>query len=539
MRRVAKPEGLHNIVIEEVETPGISPTEVLVKTERTLISRGSEIGARYTREGPVDPAIMGYSQAGVVAEVGAEVEGYSAGDRVASVRPHAEYVVVDTGRHSRDIIPIPEGVSFEAATFWPLTTSSVRWMQEAGIARDRTLVILGQGLVGSLCMQVARQLYGPRIIAVDALPLRCELARELGADEVVDASVQDPVEAIRGLTGEGADVVVEAVGGKGGAKAFEQAQGMLNRGGLLHVLGLYENEPLPLYSNRIQGRRLLGGYVDLDARKESSLEAMSLLESGVIATERMITHRFPFHRSEGGFRPALRQARGDHGRPSDLGLNGFRQRDRCRPVFRTECRPGHRLTALGAGPWFQAITSLGFSKVNIRLPVIIQAVLLFLVSCAPLTKPVPEPDPATAEPEEVQETALELYLQSRPAEEASGESSKPWIAVLPMQDVSGFREGVWDIENEIPALLTGELGSQDVWHAIPYDAVRQVADGARDFWPEEELSPHCCPAARRHPSAGYGPRLQHGAAACGRSASRRVQILQWDRRTGADRNARA
>ena len=301
MRRVAKPEGLHNIVIEEVETPGISPTEVLVKTERTLISRGSEIGARYTREGPVDPAIMGYSQAGVVAEVGADVEGYSAGDRVASVRPHAEYVVVDTERHSRDIIPIPEGVSFEAATFWPLTTSSVQWMQEAGIARDRTLVILGQGLVGSLCMQVARQLYGPRIIAVDALPLRCLLARELGADEVVDASVQDPVEAIRGLTGEGADVVVEAVGGKGGAKAFEQAQEMLNRGGLLHVLGLYENEPLPLYSNRIQGRRLLGGYVDVDARKGSSLEAMSLLESGVIATERMITHRFPFTEAKSAF----------------------------------------------------------------------------------------------------------------------------------------------------------------------------------------------------------------------------------------------
>ncbi len=301
MRRVAKPEGLHNIVVEEVETPRISPTEVLVKTERTLISRGSEIGARYTRESPVDPAIMGYSQAGFVVEVGAEVDGYAAGDRVTSVRPHAEYVVVDVERHRGDIIPLPDGVSFETATFWPLTTSSVRWMQEAGIARGETLVILGQGLVGSLCMQVARKLYAPRIIAVDALPLRCDLACALGADEVVDASVDDPVEAIRGLTGEGADVVVEAVGGPGGARAFEQAQEMLKRGGLLHVLGLYENEPLPLHSNRIQGRRLLGGYIDLDARKASSVEAMSLLARGAIATERMITHRFPFTEAKGAF----------------------------------------------------------------------------------------------------------------------------------------------------------------------------------------------------------------------------------------------
>ena len=301
MRRVAKPEGLHNIVLEEVETPRISPTEILVKTERTLISRGSEIGARYTREDAVDAAIMGYSQAGVVVELGAEVVGFSDGDRVASVRPHAEYVVVDVERHGHDIIPLPDGVSAEAATFWPLTTSSVRWMQEAGIARGQTLVILGQGLVGSLCMQVARKLYEPRIIAVDALPRRCDLALALGADEVVDASAEDPVEAVRGLTGDGADIVVEAVGGRGGARAFEQAQQMLKRGGLLHVLGLYENEPLPLYSNLIQGRRLLGGYIDLDARRASSLEAMSLLESGAIATERMISHRFPFTEAKAAF----------------------------------------------------------------------------------------------------------------------------------------------------------------------------------------------------------------------------------------------
>ena len=301
MRRVAKPEGLHNIVVEEVETPRISPAEVLVKTERTLISRGSEIGARYTREGPVDPAIMGYSQAGIVVEAGSEVDGYAVGDRIASVRTHAEYVVVDVERNSDDIIPLPDGIGYETATFWPLATSSVRWMQESGITRGETLVILGQGLVGSLCMQVARKLYDPRIIAVDALPLRCDLARALGADEVVDASVDDPLEAIRRLTGDGADVVVEAVGGRGGARAFEQAQGMVKRGGLLHVLGLYENQPLPLYSNRIQGRRLLGGYIDLDARRESSLKAMSLLESGAIATERMITHRFPFTEAKAAF----------------------------------------------------------------------------------------------------------------------------------------------------------------------------------------------------------------------------------------------
>ena len=301
MKRVAKPQGLHNIVIEEVETPVVSATEVLIKSARTLISRGSEIGARYTKTEAIDAAIMGYSQAGIVASVGTEVSSYSVGERVAAVRPHAEYVVVDLAGHANEIIALPDGVSTEAATFWPLTTSSVSWMRESGIASGQTMVILGQGLVGSLCMQVARAQYDPQIIAVDALPLRCELARQLGADEVVDASAEDPVDAVRRLTDGGADVVVEAVGGTAGATAFAQAQDMVKRGGLLHVLGLYEGESLPLSSSKIQGKRLLGGFVDLESRAAHAVEAIELLATGAIATERMITHRFPFEEAKSAF----------------------------------------------------------------------------------------------------------------------------------------------------------------------------------------------------------------------------------------------
>ena len=123
---------------------------------------------------------------------------------------------------------------------------------------------------------------------------------------------------------------------------------------------------------------------------------------------------------------------------------------------------------------------------NILPPVIFQVALLFVISCAPLTKPVPEPDPAATEPEEAQEPPLERYLKTRPADETETRSKKPWIAVLPMKDVRGF-EGAWDVENDIPALLTQELGSQDFWNAVPYEAVRQVAGDARDFWADEEL----------------------------------------------------
>lgn len=297
VKRVAKPAGQFNIAIEEAELPQIAPTEILIRAGRTLISRGSEIWRRYARPEAIDPRIMGYSLAGTVAQVGAQVEDFKPGDQVAALAPHAECAAVEVVNppHRPDAVKLPAGVSLEAGTFWPLATSAVLWMWEIEAQPGDIVVILGQGLVGSCCMQALRAEKEVRVIAVDALPLRCQLARRLGADEVVDASAEDPVAAVKRLTGgAGAQVVVEAVGGRAGAAVFAQAQDMVGRGGLLQVLGLYEDEPLPLDSGKIQGRRLVGGYLDPDQRPRGSERALELLESGKIQAEKMITHRFQF-----------------------------------------------------------------------------------------------------------------------------------------------------------------------------------------------------------------------------------------------------
>ena len=93
MKRLAKPEGKYNLVVEEAPVPEPGPGEVRVKAVRSLISRGSEMGARYTREHAVSPAIMGYSMAGAVDAVGEGVSHLAPGDRVVSLAPHAEYTV--------------------------------------------------------------------------------------------------------------------------------------------------------------------------------------------------------------------------------------------------------------------------------------------------------------------------------------------------------------------------------------------------------------------------------------------------------------
>ncbi|MBK34122.1 MAG: hypothetical protein CME26_01160 [Gemmatimonadetes bacterium] len=298
MYRLAKPEGPYQVILEDVPVPEIASTEVLIRAETSLISRGSEIWRRYAREEAIDPRMMGYSMVGSIVTVGANVEGdYSMGDRVAALSPHAEYVVVEVndGRHDPPLVVLPNDVSSEAGTFWPLGTSSVLWMDELGVSDEDTVVFMGQGLVGSGCLQALKARSNARLVAVDAISLRCDLAERLGADVVIDVSKEDPVEAVKGLTdGRGADYAVYAVGGRSGPRAFEQAVDLTRRGGTVQVIGLYEDNPLPLDSGKIQGKRIVGGYVDGTKRPEASDRCIQFLAEGRFAVEDMVTHRYDF-----------------------------------------------------------------------------------------------------------------------------------------------------------------------------------------------------------------------------------------------------
>lgn len=295
MLRVIKAEGFGNIQLEEVPIPQVSGREVLVRNHVTLISRGSELFARYNQEGPVEPRRMGYSAAGVVAAVGDQVTELHVGDRVMAVAPHAEYVVgnPDAEVGGGFVGALPEDLSFEQGAFLPLCTSAVEWAASVSVPPEATVVILGMGLVGNLTMQAWREHKPGRLVAVDLLPLRCRLADELGADVVINASNEDPVAAVRRLTnGRGAEVVVDCVGGNAGIRSFEQAQEMLAREGTLHLIALYHGGPLPLHAQRIMDRKVIAGRHGT-SRREAFCKAIRHLQTGQIRVEPLITHRFP------------------------------------------------------------------------------------------------------------------------------------------------------------------------------------------------------------------------------------------------------
>jgi 2-desacetyl-2-hydroxyethyl bacteriochlorophyllide A dehydrogenase len=203
------------VEIEEVDIPSPSPDEVLVKTLVTLISTGTELtmfsgqfpeGSVWERFSKY-PTVPGYSNCGIVKEVGENVKDLKVGDRVLSWSPHAEHAL--TKRTAK----VPEGVSDEEATFGSLATTVLNGVRLAHISLGECVVIVGAGILGQLAAQFSRLCGGFPVIVVDLSEKRLRLAEKLGATAVLQSGKDDVAERIMELSkGRGADVVFEVTG---------------------------------------------------------------------------------------------------------------------------------------------------------------------------------------------------------------------------------------------------------------------------------------------------------------------------------------
>ena len=298
MSRLEKLDGFGNVQMVEVDVPSPAPDEILAHVKRSLISRGSELFRRYVMEERVPPRMMGYSDAGEIVEVGAEVESFEVGQRVAISAPHAQYVIGSTSGERDDTFGIPAEVSNEDAAYLPLVSGAVAWMAIPPIEPGDTVVFNGQGLVGNLCSQAVRVREPGRVVTVDATELRCRISKECGADEVINVSETDSVEAVMDLTdGKGADVVVECVGGFAGVKSFEAAQRMVKSDGVIHLIALYQGQALSLDTSLSADRLIIGGYFRSMSRDERLQKATKAILEGRIKTGPLTTHRMPWQKT--------------------------------------------------------------------------------------------------------------------------------------------------------------------------------------------------------------------------------------------------
>ncbi|HEV8635551.1 MAG TPA: zinc-binding dehydrogenase [Chloroflexota bacterium] len=304
MKRLAKGDGYGNVYLEDAPVPAVTSRGVLVRAHTSLISRGSEILRRYRLDGPVDPAIMGYSLAGTVVAAGDEARaaGFTPGDRVFALSPHAEYVAVEVEPEGLHVRKLPAEISWRRAPFQSLAYGAVAWAEASQAKPADTVVVLGQGLVGNLVMQAHRVRGVARIITVDALGPRVRLSAELGADVAIHGGQVGAVSEVRRLTdGQGADVVVDCVGGPPGIQSFQDALEMVKSDGTIHLIGLYHGQPLPLDSSKIQRKLLIGGYHVSGPLRAYADRAAELLATGQIRVDPLITHRFPAERAPEAF----------------------------------------------------------------------------------------------------------------------------------------------------------------------------------------------------------------------------------------------
>ncbi len=208
------------IHIIDAGMPDLGPKQMRVRTTRSLISAGTEgsswSGRPWFRDDgtqePTYPARTGYSNAGVVVEVGEAIEGFAVGDRVTSSGGHARYVVLNEAAGA--LWHIPDAVDDASSTFATLGATVLNGVRIGWPQLGDAVAVVGMGVLGQLACQYLK-LSGCRpLIGIDLDPSRPDLALALGSIHVgVDASADDPVARVRELTdGRGADFVFEVTG---------------------------------------------------------------------------------------------------------------------------------------------------------------------------------------------------------------------------------------------------------------------------------------------------------------------------------------
>lgn len=308
----------------DITVPVPGPEEVLCKIGGVAIC-GSDPEIIYGGLAgvwpPAYPFIAGHEWAGRVVAAGACVTDYKPGDRVAGEAHKGcghcknclqgrytlclNYGKAETGHrhygftvngafaqyntyHMKSITKLPDNVSYQVAAMCDTAGVALHGLELAGMIPGSTVAVIGPGPVGMMAMKLAKAMGAAKVIVVGRNP-RLEAAQRLGADELVDFSKCNPVEAVRSLTGGlGVEVAVEASGAPG---TIVQSLHMCKKGGKVVMLGVAKDgvtEDIPLKYTTHNELSLLGSR----ANPNVSWKVIEMISSGTIDVRDMVTHTF-------------------------------------------------------------------------------------------------------------------------------------------------------------------------------------------------------------------------------------------------------
>lgn len=166
------------------------------------------------RQEPKFPFYMGHESGGTIVEVGSKVREYSVGDKIMAFgwnNNFADYFKAKVW----ELQPVPEGLDMDLASLGEPIACAMYSGLNSGVQLGDTVVVFGGGFAGLIITQVVKKKGAEKVVVVDVLEGKLELARRLGADVTINTAREDPVKIVKELTrGKGSDVVVEAAGGE-------------------------------------------------------------------------------------------------------------------------------------------------------------------------------------------------------------------------------------------------------------------------------------------------------------------------------------
>ncbi|MEU4442393.1 zinc-binding alcohol dehydrogenase [Actinosynnema sp. NPDC050801] len=261
MGTVVRLDGPGRVSIAEEPDPPLPATGVRLRTLFSGISAGTELtqyrgtNAHVVKRWDADtrlfvpgrpalayPAVVGYEEVGEVVEVGGEVTAVRPGQVVWGTWGHRATTVVDQEyAAARVLAPAADPV---LGIFSHIGAVALNVVLDADVHVGETVVVFGLGVVGQIAAQLARR-NGARVVVVDAIGDRLELARRLGADIALDAREGGVAERVRALTGgRGADVALEV---SGNPEALHEAVRTVAYNARVVTGGFYQGEARGLF----------------------------------------------------------------------------------------------------------------------------------------------------------------------------------------------------------------------------------------------------------------------------------------------------
>ncbi|HVG78789.1 MAG TPA: NADPH:quinone oxidoreductase family protein [Patescibacteria group bacterium] len=306
---------VETLTLEDVAPPKVGPGQVLIDVKATAINYADAImvAGRYQTKPPL-PFSPGLETAGVVAACGDGVTRFKPGDRVMAILAYgglAEQALADEA----ETFAIPAGMDFDEAGAFPIAYISshvaIRW--QGRLEPGETLLVLGAaGGVGLTAVEIGKAM-GARVIAGASTAEKLAVARERGADDVVNYATEKLTDRVMELTGgKGADVCFDPIGGD----LFDAALSALGWGGRILLVGFVGGvQQIPANRLLVKHRAALGSSLRYfrwhapDKLKTSVDELLQWHREGKLRP--LVSDRLPLERSVEAIRRLTdRQAHG-------------------------------------------------------------------------------------------------------------------------------------------------------------------------------------------------------------------------------------